>query len=365
MKDSGPNIAVSGINATDSPGPGVGVIRSIRASRGFAGEVTGLAYDPLDPGIYMRGICDQAYLLPYPSSGSGALLERLREIHRETPIDAVLPCLDAELPAFLSIEKELSKMGIKSFLPTREGLSLMSKEKLGGLAEKGVRTPRCVPLYDASAIWSLDKSFDFPVMVKGRFYGASLCRNPGEVERAFARFAGEWGTPVLVQDYVRGEEYDVMALGDGEGGMLGAVPMKKMQLTDAGKAWGGITVRDPELSRFADEAMEKIRWRGPCELEMVKSFDDGRFYLIELNPRFPAWCYLGAAAGPNLPWAAVRLALGEKVEALPATEPGVMFLRHSLDKVYPLAEYQELSLSGKVRHPAGQAGGESGFCDAI
>ena len=49
-------VAVTGLNASESPGPGVGVIRSLRAAREFHGSVVGLSYDPLDTGFYIQEV---------------------------------------------------------------------------------------------------------------------------------------------------------------------------------------------------------------------------------------------------------------------------------------------------------------------
>ena len=114
------NIGVSGLNATDNPGPGVGVIRSIRESGEFEGIVTGLAYNPLDPGAYMQGICDNVFLVPYPSQGAENLLERIRVIHSTVPLDVVIPTLDSELGAYMKISPELASMGIHTYLPEEE-----------------------------------------------------------------------------------------------------------------------------------------------------------------------------------------------------------------------------------------------------
>jgi hypothetical protein len=45
-------IAVTGLNATDNPAPGVGVIRALRLNAAPGERFVGLAYDALDPGIY-------------------------------------------------------------------------------------------------------------------------------------------------------------------------------------------------------------------------------------------------------------------------------------------------------------------------
>ena len=39
--------------------------------------------ESLEPGIYMEGITDKAYQIPYPSAGSESLLTRLEYIHEK------------------------------------------------------------------------------------------------------------------------------------------------------------------------------------------------------------------------------------------------------------------------------------------
>ena len=343
MKTRPLNIAVSGLNATDNPGPGVPVIRSIRESGQFSGTITGLSYDPMDPGIYMDGTCEDVYLMAYPSQGAGRLLERIREINEKKTIDVIIPTLDAELSAYLKIRGELEAMGIHTFLPDAAALGMTSKANLAKLSGMGIDVPGGKELYDPGALWQAGETFRFPLVVKGRFYEAHVAYSAAEAEFYFHKISARWGLPVIVQEFVRGEEYDTVALGDGEGGLIGAVPMKKMQLTDKGKAWGGITIEDTRMNRFVRDVIWKLKWRGPCELEMIKEKKTGRFYMIELNPRFPAWCYLSVGAGQNLPWATVKLALSVPVTPFDAYSVGTMFLRNSVDHIYPLSDYRKMT----------------------
>ena len=239
MKKKGISIAVSGLNATDNPGPGVPVIRSIRKSPEFDGIITGMAFDPLDPGIYMQGICDNVFLMPYPTQGADRLLERIKEIHSKLRLDVIIPTLDSELDAYIRISGELEKMGIRSFLPSVQGLNVRSKVYFERLREMGITVPDGQSIASMTSIYELDKKFKFPVMVKGQFYEAYVAYSPMDAEYYFRKISAKWGLPVVVQEYVVGQEYDVMALGDGRGGLIGAVPIKKIQLTEKGKAWGG------------------------------------------------------------------------------------------------------------------------------
>lgn len=62
-------IAISGMNATDNPGPGVGVARSLRESSLSDLRIIGLCYGSMESGAYLNDIVDASYLLPYPSEG--------------------------------------------------------------------------------------------------------------------------------------------------------------------------------------------------------------------------------------------------------------------------------------------------------
>lgn len=208
--------------------------------------------------------------------------------------------------------------------------------------------PRGAVLNDVADVARLEGALEPPVVVKGQFYEATVARTLAEVEGAFLRLQAKWGVPVIVQEFVSGGEFDVAAV-TGEGGALvGAVAMRKMQLTAQGKAWGGVTIADPAIDAFCRDVLERIEWTGPCELEVIRDPHDGRLTLMEINPRFPAWIYLSVGAGRNLPWAAVRLALGEDVAPLPPALPGVMFLRHSSDEVCALEDYEQLTTAGEL-----------------
>src|ERR1041385_445178 len=74
-------VAVTGLNAIDSPGPGMAVIRALREAKDFDVRIIGLSYEALEPGIYLHEWVEKTYQIPYPSAGSEALLGRLQFIH--------------------------------------------------------------------------------------------------------------------------------------------------------------------------------------------------------------------------------------------------------------------------------------------
>ncbi len=100
-------VAISGMNNIDNPGPGVPVVRGLKDSGKFDGEIIGLIYDALEPGMYMSDISDNNYLIPYPSGGLDTYFDRLANINRQEGIDVIIPTLDAELYAFSKLEPRL------------------------------------------------------------------------------------------------------------------------------------------------------------------------------------------------------------------------------------------------------------------
>jgi carbamoyl-phosphate synthase large subunit len=347
-------VAVTGLNATDNPAPGVAVIRSLRAAPGFLGKLLGLAYDALDSGLYSTEIgLDAGLLIPYPSQGVEALGARLREIHQRHHIDVIIPTLDSELPAFIALEPELRELGIRMFLPTRDQFELRSKVRLAELGQKaGLDVPAQQVLSDVTEVHRLPPELPYPLVVKGVFYGATVVRGPDEAAAAFHAVVARWGLPVIVQRFHAGQEYDVVAVGDGRGGMVGAVPMRKLLLSDKGKGWAGVAVKDPHLLEAARRFFAATSWRGPCELEILKTPED-RYLLIEVNPRFPAWCHLASGAGQNLPWAVARLALGEPVDPMTEFRAGTLFVRISLDLIASMDDFQALSTEGELARTRG------------
>jgi carbamoyl-phosphate synthase large subunit len=341
-------IAVTGLNNTDNPGPGIPVIRSLRESNEFDCRIIGLAYENLEPGIYMENMVDKTYLMPYPSGGSDDFIERIKYIHEKENLHLIIPNFDAELFTFMKSEEFLKSLGISLFLPTLEQYEERNKTNLPEFGEKyNIKVPKSVNITSYNDIPDLRKHFDYPLLVKGKFYDAYLAYNPEQVINYFNKISAKWGIPVIIQEFVRGTEVNVIALGDGLGNTIAAVPMRKQYITDKGKAWGGITLGDQKMLSLTRQLIKDTKWRGAMELELIKTINN-EFYLIEINPRIPAWVYLAVGAGQNIPEAMVKLALGKKMEPFKSYDIGKMFIRYSFDMVGDMSKFEKLSITGEL-----------------
>jgi carbamoyl-phosphate synthase large subunit len=324
------------------------VIRGIRDSDYFDPRIIGLAYENMEPAIYMEGIVDKTYQVPYPSEGTDVLVQRILEIHGKDPIDVLIPNFDAELYVFMRSELALRDAGIRTFLPTLEQFEERHKSNLPEFGEKyGLSVPFSKPIVRIEEIDRLKEDFDYPLMVKGKFYDAYLAYNEEQVRMNYNKISAKWGLPVIIQEFIRGTEVNVVALGDGEGRTIGAVPMRKQYITDKGKAWSGITLDDQKLLELTRTIIKAMNWRGGMELELVKT-NKNELFIIEINPRIPAWVYLAVGAGQNLPEALVKLALGHEVKPFSEYEVGKMFIRYSYDLITDVKAFENLSTRGEL-----------------
>lgn len=369
-------IAVTGLSVVGSLAPGLPVVQSLRAvaaggdltgsgSATGAGRIDltnrpriiGLAYDPLEPASYDRQLLDASYLVPYPAQGPSALLARLRYIHARERLDVIVPTLDSELGHYISLAPELRRMGIHLLVPSAAAFKRRSKKELPTVsALSSVKVPRSVAVSSLAEAYQRAGKFKLPFVVKGNLHGATVVHSLDHMAAAVSDHANRWGYPVVLQEFIPGTEFDVVALADEAWQIVGAVPMKKLQLDDRGKAWGALTVDDPELIRAAQRVVSGLCWSGALELELMRHRDSGELYLIEINPRFPAWIQLAATAGQNLPWALVRLALGEAVPAFESYRAGVLQLRRSVDVPAELSIYEALVQRGEVELVSAQTG---------
>jgi carbamoyl-phosphate synthase large subunit len=333
-------IAISGINATDNPGPGVPVAKCLRlACR--PGPIIGLGYEPNDPGHYLRQYFDDSALMTFPGQGWEAYHARLLQLRDRHGLGLVIPCLDAELPLYIRFQDELAREGLRTFLPTEDQFRLRNKEHLADLAPrigaKHPRTWRIQSVADLAAAW---KECPLPAFIKGPYYKAYRVSHWDDAVHHMAALSAEWGWPILLQEAVFGDELNVVGVGDGAGGNLGLVAIKKLTTTHLGKIWSGVTIEHARLLAVCAEFIRFTRWRGPFELECIDTGAD--IQLIEINPRFPAWVGFSAGVGVNLPDRLVGHLRGETVATHSNYTPGRLFMRYTDEIVTDLSHFQQL-----------------------
>src|SRR6185436_8626087 len=101
--------------------------------------------------------------------------------------------------------------------------------------------------------------------------------------------------------------------------LLGSAFLEKLDRTQQGKVWAGRISRVPDdMERRLRQLVQSTNWSGGGEIECVRDAR-GALWLLECNPRFPAWIYGATQAGYNLPALLVNAMTGRTQQAMKMT----------------------------------------------
>jgi D-aspartate ligase len=165
----------------------------------------------------------------------------------------------------------------------------------------------------------------FPVVVKPdravefkRRYRrqAFRCDTPAELEEAVAR-TEEFGA--IVQEFVPGGDDALYTVGSylrPDGRALGVFSGRKLRQTPPGigTCRVGEAVWVPEAVDAALHLLREFGYYGLSQVEFKRDARDGRFKLMEINPRLWQWHGLATACGVDLP----RIAYEDLTGAMPS-----------------------------------------------
>jgi carbamoyl-phosphate synthase large subunit len=338
-------VGVTGLNAADNPSPGLTVARSLRAAAPSV-RLVGLTHEVLATGVYVDGVWDDLRLVPFPSREEGGYAEALIDQCLDAGIDCLVPTLDIEIPVIAWLAPRLADAGVQTLVPPLETLRRTAKSRLPELGDAGFRVPRTGSVSSHDDLMRVSETFGMPFVLKGPVADAKVVRSADEAHVAARRLSASWGFPLLAQEFIDGEEFGIAGVADRRHRVVGTVVVRKDIRTANGNTWGGTAITDRRLAALADRFAAALSWIGPFELEVLRHPRRGTF-LIEVNSRFPAWVYLSAGTGANLPWAAVRVARGEHVTPMTA-RAGAFYVRMAWDATASVDRMGALAVEGRV-----------------
>jgi len=346
-------IYVSGLYGGGNPQPGVGITRSLRESFGSA-TLIGVEYSNRVSGIHWKDLDDLWIQRPWHELDLDAYGERVRAV-----LDGGAMWISGSDLESMWLA-DLFRDGHPNLLtPPLPALRRIVKPQV----EAASKLPVKIPPYVSTDLsdWDLHafcRKHDWRVWLKGPYYDAARTPSWDVFEAARSALVKVWSTQRLfLQAHVSGYEESVM-FSAYRGQLLGAVSMRKRDITPEGKTWAGDVSEVPEnVLQPLGEMVRDLEWTGGGELEMVRDPDD-QLWLLEMNPRFPAWVHGATIAGHNLPGLLVEAASGIAASVAPcrSREFTRVVLEVPVRAEYPLPPLPEpfAGVGGhSMKHPAG------------
>jgi diaminopimelate decarboxylase len=346
-------IYVSGLYGGGNPQPGVGIVRSLRQGYPDA-TIVGVEYSNRVSGIHFEELDDLWIQRPWGELDLDSYGEKVREA-----LDAGglwISGSDLEAMWLASVFPD----GHPNLLaPPMAGIKRITKPVVEAASGLPIKIPTFLSTEHSD--WDLHafcREHNWRVWLKGPYYDASRCPTWDAFTAIRAALSKVWSTEKLfLQAHVSGYEESVM-LSAYQGELLSAVSMRKRDITPEGKTWAGDVSEVP--ASFMEPLRRMVRdtnWTGGGELEMVRDASD-QLWLIEMNPRFPAWVHGATIAGHNLPALLVQAATGVPAQAAPAVSAEFtrVVLEVPVRPDYPLPPLPEPfagAVGHSMKHPSG------------
>lgn len=349
-------IYISGLYCGTNPQPGVGIARSVRQAYPDA-TIVGVEYSNRCSGIHWEDFDDIRLQRPWEELNLDA---HAAEVKKVLDLGGLwISGIDLEIMWFADIFPD----GHPHLLtPPAGALKQVSKPQVSAHKDLPVKIPTYVSTQLSD--WDLHafcRQNDWKVWLKGPYYDAVRTGSWSEFQNMRQRLSSAWSTQNLfLQSHVTGYEESI-CFSAYRGEMLGAIWMRKRDLTEMSKTWAGDVTEVPaEYHAALRKVVRDLNWTGGAELEMVRDANE-QLWLLEINPRFPAWIHGGTIAGYNLPGKLIEGATGAKVREI--TEITEEFTRVVLEvpvrNEFPLPPLPEPFAGGvghSLKHPSGLLG---------
>ncbi|HEX8282435.1 MAG TPA: ATP-grasp domain-containing protein [Pyrinomonadaceae bacterium] len=346
-------IYISGLYCGTNPQPGVGIARSLRAAYPEA-TLVGVEYSNRSSGLHWTDFDELWLQRPWDELSLTDYGARIKEV-----LDSGALWVSGSDLESLWLSDVFPEGHPNLLTPPGGALGQIAKPAVPAHEGLPVRIPTFIST-DCSDwdIHSFCRKYDWRVWLKGPYYDAARVGSWPDFEAVRAALSNVWATERLfLQSHVSGYEESVV-LSAYKGEMVGCVRMRKREITPEGKTWAGDVTEVPEeFAATLREIVRRINWTGGAELEMVRDAD-GQLWLLEWNPRFPAWIHGATIAGRNMPALLVEAATG--TQARPAPHVSEEFTRVVLEvpvrsqlPLPPLPEPFAGAVGHSLKHPSG------------
>lgn len=288
-------IYISGMHSGQNPCSGLGIARSIR--KAFPNlTLVGVDHWQGSSGLHDSAI-DEELLLP-----------QWKQIDSDKHVDFLRGLLDSGHLWISALDMEVhwisENLGPHRNLlaPGGRALELSKKPEVRALEGMEFQVPEFIRAdRPDSEVHSFLRHHSWQCWMKSPYHDAKRVTSWASFERLRLSMSKAWNTSKLfIQKHVVGNE-ETIAFTSFCGELLAAVQLQKRQITPEGKTWAGqVTPVEPEIFEQLKEVLRRLEWSGGGEIEYVRD-PDGRKWIIECNPRFPAWIFGGTLSGINLP----------------------------------------------------------------
>ena len=226
---------------------------------------------------------DKAYKVPLISDPN--YIPIILEICKNENIHAITTLIDPEIMLLAKHRDEFEKMGIVVLAPYEETAKLCFNkyDMYRFLKENNINTVKTYGTYDDFMKDYEKGEISLPVFVKPRTGSGSVGARRVESLEALKQ-ATDADASLIIQELMVGEDLDADVYVDTISHEPVAIFSKRKISTTIGGANKTISFKDERLYDFVKKIIKVMKFNGPLDMDFF--YQNGEYYLSEINPRF-------------------------------------------------------------------------------
>ena len=277
-------------------------------------QLTAPALSAADVRVIVSAVYDEHYV------------DALLKICNQHQVDVLISLNDLELPILARNKSLFTEIGVMPVVSDPEVIDICFDKLRTSefVTSHGLNTPKTYSNLDAALVALDCGELNFPVVIKPRWGSASIgieyVDNEEDLRIVYALvrrkilkgILGEVSQHdkdfILIQEKITGKEYGLDVINDLEGNNVSVVVKEKLAMR-AGETDKAVTVDNPDLRYIGQVIGKRLGHIGNLDCDILEM--DGKFYVLELNPRFGGGFPFSYEAGVNLPKAIIQWAQGK------------------------------------------------------
>lgn len=226
---------------------------------------------------------DKAYLVPLISEPS--YIPMILDICRKEEIQAVTTLIDPEIMLLAEHRDEFEALGVTVLAPYEETARLCFNkyDMYQFLVKNQINTVKTYGAYEEFFKAYEQKEISLPVFVKPRTGSGSVGARKIESLEALKQVT-DADESLIIQELMTGKDLDADVYVDTISHKPVAMFSKRKLSTTIGGANKTISFKDEALFDFIREVLSVMKFNGPLDMDFF--YQDGKYYLSEINPRF-------------------------------------------------------------------------------
>ena len=226
---------------------------------------------------------DKAYQVPLIKDP--AYMPMILEICKKEKIDAVTTLIDPEIMLLSEHRKEFEALGVIVLAPYEETARrcFNKYEMYRFLVENQIDTVKTYGTYEEFFKAYQAKEIALPVFVKPRTGSGSVGARKVETLELLKQVT-DADESLIIQELMTGTDLDADVYVDTVSRKPVAMFSKRKLSTTIGGANKTISFKDEALFAFIRKILSLMQFCGPLDMDFF--YQDGKYYLSEINPRF-------------------------------------------------------------------------------